>query len=447
MRTGGGAARAGLPSQDFTRPSPGARFRNRRTATAPCRRAARLPKISAMAPEFIRLVWGNPSVPAGRWHAGLLNLKFAPKGATLANAAANPDPWLAFRTHRPHVSLRGVLLWAFGLLLVAHCAGAFVIQRRLERASPRNRVAYADLAFPWRWRHLDRLRGEALVADGRELIAARRVPEGLALLRQGLERNPADAGARLDIARTFAAMRLAPRAGKLLREALDHGYPGREAMEFAFTLAAEADAPDARIELCRLARERFLALPAEARAPDEAAWLDLQLALASRPRRSKLWRRAHPATRPRSPLPGSPPSREIRNPCACSPTRFSRPATSPAPRTFSQSCARSSPTNHERWSSPTRGSTPTATPRPRKKPSMNSSCATARCPRSTKPSPPCSPRPKTRSPWRESNVNSASVDSPCGPPCAPGFKSPSANAIGSAPSPPPNVCAPSPAPR
>lgn len=249
-----------------------------------------------MATQPICFVWGTPPVPAGRWHAGLLNVKRLPTtttppdavgpapasaaGAATAEAAASTDPWHDYRRHRLHLSLRGLLAWSLALSAATYFAGAALVHKRLELASTHNRVAYRDLVLPSRWAEFERLRGETFIAEARERLERNRFHEGFSLLRLGLARHPADHAARLELAKLYVALRLAPQAAKLLREGLELGYPGRDSLVLAFALASEADAPAGWVELAALARARFDALPAAERADDESLWLDQQHARA-----------------------------------------------------------------------------------------------------------------------------------------------------------------------
>lgn len=233
-----------------------------------------------MAPVLFRLVWGNPPVPAGRWHGGLVNLKVVPALGAATGTSAAERLWHDYRRHRLHLSVRGLLLWFAAFALGCYLAGVAVVLHRLRTGNPHNRVAYLDLVVPTRWRELDRLRGQALAGQGRALLADGRFREGFPLLRLGLARNPSDHATRLDLARVYVSLRLAPRARKLLLEGLAHGYPGREFLDYAFGLAAEADDASARADLARRARERFDALPAGDRSAEEALWLDANAAKA-----------------------------------------------------------------------------------------------------------------------------------------------------------------------
>lgn len=223
---------------------------------------------------FIRIRWANPPVPGGRWHGGLINLRAMPAGTSGRNNPEDPH-WRAYRTHKPHFSLRGLSFWLITTTLVVYLVGAAVLVNRFEEASRHNRITYLDLVLPHRWKNFDRLRGEALIAEGRELIRAKRFNDGFAQLRAGLSRHPADAATRLEVARIYNAMSLRPRAERLLREGLAHGYPGREYLAFALSLAAEAERFADRLELCRLASARFAEMP-DGQRPSDASWLDEQ---------------------------------------------------------------------------------------------------------------------------------------------------------------------------
>lgn len=230
-----------------------------------------------MAPNFLRLVWGTPPVPAGRWHAGLVNLKIIPSVRHAAESPAAQRLWHEYRRHRLHLSLRGLLAWTTVLALAGYLAAAGWLLHRLRSGAPEAPISYLDLALPSRWGNLERFRGEALIAQGRAALAEGRFSEGFAQLRLGLARHPADHGARLALARLYVALRLGPHAGKLLREGLAFGYPGRDYIDFALTLAVEANHPSRRIELCQTARALLDQLPAAAQPIGDRAWLDRQL--------------------------------------------------------------------------------------------------------------------------------------------------------------------------
>ena len=237
-----------------------------------------------MALKKIRLVWSTPQLPEGRWRIGLFNLQRLPEPArpSALPSAALPSYWKKYLHHALHISVRGLFAWGAAAAFAAYFAGAALVLLRLERANLHNRVTYLDLVDPSRWAELDRLRGEGLVLQGRDLLQRGEFVNGFNFLRLGLEKNPADSEARLEVARLYAALRLRAQAEKLLLDGLAYDHPGRDYLEFAFGLAADADRPADWAALALRARDRFAALPAEERPAAEALWLDQQTARALR---------------------------------------------------------------------------------------------------------------------------------------------------------------------
>jgi tetratricopeptide (TPR) repeat protein len=225
----------------------------------------------------IRFVWNTPPVPGGSWHAGLVNLKRVPQGKTKGqlNLDSPDDPhWRDYRRHRLHLSLRGFFVWALAASFVTYLGGAALLQQRLQSANPRLQLHYLDFVLPDRWPNINRQRGAALFAEGRDLIAKQRFHEGFSLLRAGLSRNPSDPAARLDVATLYTALRLQPQAIKILREGLDLGYPNRAFLAFTLDLLEGSEAHETFLEICQLARSRLAQLPASARPAGDETWLD-----------------------------------------------------------------------------------------------------------------------------------------------------------------------------
>jgi hypothetical protein len=231
-----------------------------------------------MALKRIRFVWGAPPFPGGRWRAALFNLQRLPDPRRPAVPAdAPPAYWRAYLHHALNLSVRGLLVWGACAAVLAYFAGAAALLHRWQRANPHNRVTYADLVLPSRWSRVERIRAEGLIARGREALAYHRLAEGFGLLRAGLDRKPDDHPARLELARLYTALRLRPQAEKLLLDGLAHGYPGREHLDFAFALAADADRPADRVALVLAARRALDSAPASQAPAADAAWLDQQL--------------------------------------------------------------------------------------------------------------------------------------------------------------------------
>lgn len=229
-----------------------------------------------MALKKIRFVWDTPPLPDGRWRLGLLNLQQTPDPARPLPPGGVPAYWKGYLHHTLNLSVRGLLSWGAVAAVCAYCAAAGLLYLRHERANPHNRVGYLDLLLPTRWDDRERLQGEGYILLGREKLAARRFGDGFGLLRLGLEKNPTDAVARLDLARIYTAMRLRPQAEKILHDGLALGYPGRTYLETTFALAADGDQPALWVELCKLARAQLDELPESSRPAGDSLWLDQQ---------------------------------------------------------------------------------------------------------------------------------------------------------------------------
>ncbi len=214
----------------------------------------------------LRLVWGTPPVPGGRWHAGLLHLRSTRR---LAGDADERERVIdAYKRHRIHLSLRGILAWLLALAVAGYLLGAGALAWRLHSRSAHNQIGYFDLVLPWRWDGLDAKRGAALAAQGREKLAQGDFPAGFMLLRAALERDPADHRTRLSLARIHAGLRLNAKAARLLEDGLAHGYPGKNYMETLLGLLDATDQPARRAALAA----RALSLAASAGSPDRS-WL------------------------------------------------------------------------------------------------------------------------------------------------------------------------------
>ncbi len=192
----------------------------------------------------MKLVWGTPAVPGGRWRGGLLNLRSIRRLAGDADARARTLE--AYKRHRIHVSLRGLGVWMLSLAIGGHLVGAGVIAWRLHTTTAHNQIGYADLVLPWRWSGLDEKRGAALIAQARDRLAAGDLSTGFQLLRAGLGRQPGDLAARLDLARLHATLRLNGKAARLLEDGLALGQPDRRYLETLLALLADTGQPPRR---------------------------------------------------------------------------------------------------------------------------------------------------------------------------------------------------------
>ncbi len=240
-------------------------------------------QVIRMLSQPLRLVWGTPTVPGGRWHLALVNLKAMPKrDRKHRRTAPAPAELDARRKHVTHLSLRGFFLWCLGLAVAGYLSAAVLVLQRLESRYPKIELSYLDVALPTRWSELNSKRGHALIAQGREWMREKKVAEGFSLLRQGLARSPEEFSARLDIARVYAWMRLLPQAIKLLRDGFVHGYPGKAYLETLFGLLSVTDQNEVALAVVQSARGLYDAQPASARTPSEQRFLDESLASALR---------------------------------------------------------------------------------------------------------------------------------------------------------------------
>lgn len=175
------------------------------------------------------------------------------------------------------ISVRGLLAWSAVFALAAYFAGAAVLHARLA-GEPFNKVSYAHVIAPWRWKEIPMLRGEAFLAQAREHSSKGRHGEAFALLRMGLARRPDDAKSRLMLAGYYAGFLRRDLGVRVLFEGLGHGIVTEEYLGAAISYLQDADRPDQTVTFCREAR-RAVVLDARARslidAAETGAWLEL----------------------------------------------------------------------------------------------------------------------------------------------------------------------------
>ncbi len=162
---------------------------------------------------------------------------------------------LAGRRRGLAVSVRGLLAWSAGLAVVAYLSAALALWFWFERR-PYNFVTYADLVLPTRWDGVQKLRGQALVAEGMDDIKARRWGEGMQKLRIGIARNPGELKGRLVLGELFLAMRARKQAIEVYEGGLASAYPGREYVETVIKVATQSEDFDLWLRAC----DRALAL-------------------------------------------------------------------------------------------------------------------------------------------------------------------------------------------
>lgn len=230
-----------------------------------------------MALKRIHLHWATPPLPNGYWRFNLYHLQQTPDPARPLPPGGVPAYWKDYLHHTLNLSVRGLLAWGAGALFLAYLVGAAILLQRLEAANPHNRVAYFDLVLPNRWAELKRLRGEGFAELGRDRLRAGQFGEGFTMLRLALDKNPADASTRLDVARIYLALRLRPQGEQILRAGLSFGYPSRDYLEAAFAVMEEGDRPEEWVKFCLEARATLGGSRASDWPLSETRWVDQAL--------------------------------------------------------------------------------------------------------------------------------------------------------------------------
>jgi hypothetical protein len=167
------------------------------------------------------------------------------------------------------ISLRGVLLWFLAACVAAYFLGAGYVFYRLERKQY-NFIRYSDiLLYPVRYKEVNELRGQAMIAMGFDDLKNNNWQEGVMKLRIGLDKYPRDLKARLEVARFFIAAKIRNKAQETLLGGLDQGYPGRAYLDSAITVVGAGEDYELVISIC----ERALALATEATPAVDRRWL------------------------------------------------------------------------------------------------------------------------------------------------------------------------------
>jgi len=201
----------------------------------------------------IKLQWAASATTPGDWYLGLFGHY---------NRAGGRGRGLI-------ISLRGVLLWFLAACVAAYFLGAGYVFYRLERKQY-NFIRYSDiLLYPVRYKEVDELRGQAMIAMGFDDLKNNNWQEGVMKLRIGLDKYPRDLKARLEVARFFIAAKIRNKAQETLLGGLDQGYPGRAYLDSAITVVGAGEDYELVISIC----ERALALATEATPAVDRRWL------------------------------------------------------------------------------------------------------------------------------------------------------------------------------
>lgn len=209
----------------------------------------------------IKLQWATAKTTPGDWYLGLIGVY--KRGTTRSRGIA--------------LSVRGLLAWLMVFAALGYAAVAGYVWWKLEQR-PYNFVKYTDmLAYPFKKKEIDELRGQALIAEGMDSLKEKRWGDAMMKLRVGLDKYPRDLKARLEVTRFFLAAKVRPRAQAMLLGGLDFGWPGRYYLENAIAVAGAGEDQELIIEFC----DRALTLYDPARHPvADRRWLVEQRARA-----------------------------------------------------------------------------------------------------------------------------------------------------------------------
>jgi tetratricopeptide (TPR) repeat protein len=201
----------------------------------------------------IKLQWAAGATTPGDWYLGLFGRYDRPGGRGRGLA----------------ISLRGLGLWFLAACVAGYFAAAGYVFYKLEQ-KPYNFVRYGDiLLYPIRKKHVDELRGQAMIAAGFDALKANKWQDGVLMLRIGLDKYPRDLKARLEVARFFVAAKIRNKAQETLMGGLDHGYPGRAYLESAIAVVGAGEDYELVISIC----DRALALVKDSTPPADRRWL------------------------------------------------------------------------------------------------------------------------------------------------------------------------------
>ncbi len=145
--------------------------------------------------------------------------------------------------------VRGVLLWLLGITVGSYlilAAAWFEILSQREY----NYVTLVDcLLAPVRWDEIKRKRGDAYVDEGLVVLQERKWGDGILKIQAGLAQSPENWRGRRNLAMVYVAAGKRETGLKLLIEAFDHRYQGREVLEFVTNLCLQGEDFDVLLEV------------------------------------------------------------------------------------------------------------------------------------------------------------------------------------------------------
>ncbi len=205
----------------------------------------------------IKLVWGAAEVIKGRWYGGVLGLYDRREGK---------------REHGFAISVRGVMSWGLVMLVAAYVAGTAALCAFWQR-NPYCLLTYGDAFwYPVSRASVAAKKGQALIAEGQDLLKANKWADGARLLRQGLTLYPGDMKGRQALAKFYLMANQRTQAVSVLSEGLAKEFPGRSYLQSLFSVAAEGE----DFDLIVATIDRFLPRVKGARADVDRRWLAAQ---------------------------------------------------------------------------------------------------------------------------------------------------------------------------
>lgn len=193
-------------------------------------------------------MWRKPADAPARWRLGIFCV-FRRGKSPVDGSFFIPRSGGKIYPRVVVIAVRALLPWATLSLVLVYLSAAALLHARLCR-DPFNRASYLDVAAPWNWSDIPRLRGEAMLAQAKDAHDRSQYADALFLLGVGLERIPSDADARVRLASLYALIGRRDLADTTLLNGLNHGAPEPGFISRALPLLRESDRPDQLLAFC-----------------------------------------------------------------------------------------------------------------------------------------------------------------------------------------------------
>jgi hypothetical protein len=149
------------------------------------------------------------------------------------------------------INMRGALLWGIALAMAEYLAVASLLAWLWQR-NAYNRLTWSDaVLYPIRRREIAAKKGEALIAEGKELWRQKRWHEAAVYLRHGIEFQPGDLQARLIVSGYYVMLDRREVALDVLSSGLTDRYPGRSYLDAVFHIADQYESFELEIAIAR----------------------------------------------------------------------------------------------------------------------------------------------------------------------------------------------------